>query len=184
MRIYQLPSAQPGVRPHSHIQRGSGIGSIFSKLLTYARPLVKSALKASRPYAKRAIKSMAKTGVSVLGNTVADVAGGDVSVKEAVKKNLKRGASEIGQSAQRGAKQMLADAGLQSAKVIKGKRFAKKRKTSRKQSGKGRRNKRKKNTVKAKFKRQIGKGKKARVRRKAKSKKKQSRRRRSRGIFA
>ena len=178
MRIYQLPSAQPGVRAHGHVQRGSGIGSIFSKLLSYARPLVKTALKASRPYAKKALKSLAKTGISVVGDTVADVAGGDVSVKEAVKKNLKRGVSKIGQSAQQGAKRMMVDAGFQPANVIKGKRSAKKRKTSRKQSGKGR----SRPKAKGRFKKQKGKGK--NVRRKAKPKKKQSRRRRSRGIFA
>ena len=70
------------------MQRGSGIGSIFSKLLSYTRPLVKSALRASRPYAKKALKSLAKTGLSVVGDTVADVAAGG-NVKDAVKKNLK-----------------------------------------------------------------------------------------------
>ena len=172
MRIYQLPSARPGMRPHSHM-RGSGIGSIFSKLLSYTRPLVKSALRASRPYAKKALKSLAKTGLSVVGDTVADVAGGDVSVKEAVKKNLKRGASDLSQSAQRGAKQILVDAAAKAVNVIKGRASAKKRKKSRKQTGRGFKSKRKKSARK----------KKASKRRKVKSKK-QTRRRRSRGIFA
>ena len=139
MRIYQLPSAHPGMRPHTHMQRGSGIGSIFSKLLSYTRPLVKSALRASRPLAKKALKSLAKTGLSTIGDTVADVVGGDVSVKEAVKKNMKRGVSKIGQSAQKGAKRMLMD-----ANVIKGKSTARKSKKSRKQTGRGVKAKRKK----------------------------------------
>ena len=181
MRILQLRDR----RPHMHQQRGAGIGSVFAKLLTYARPIVRTALKAAAPQAKRTLKSLAKTGLSVAGNSMADAIGGDLSLKQAIAKNARQGMSEAGRTVKSGAKRMLQDAGHGVVKDIKRRRVSKKRKT---QKGKGVRSRKQKGKGSKGRRRQGGKGTRGK-KRKGKSRKKGRKttktrsRRRSRGIF-
>ena len=183
MRVLQLRDR----RPHTHMQKGAGIGSIFSKLLTYARPIVRTALKAAAPQAKRTLKSLAKTGLSVAGNSVADAIGGDISLKQAIAKNARQGASDAKRTVKQGTKRMLRDAGDGVLKDIKRRRVTKRGK---KLTGKGgRRRVKKRGKQKGKGKRrQAGKGTRRRKRKGGKKTKRKTatgkrNRRRSRGIF-
>lgn len=74
-------------------QDGYGIGGIFSKIGRSVVPMIKSVSKTLAPIAKRAGKSLLKTGTQVLS----DVVLGDDDIKSAV---VKRGKQNLRQALQ------------------------------------------------------------------------------------
>ena len=130
MRIIQLPS-------HRRYMRGAGIGSLFAKLTTLVKPLLKTAIKTARPIAKRTLKKLGKEGLNVAASTMSDVFENNMSLKDAAQKNVKRGMTRAKKTAKRGAKRAFSAVGSELTKDIK----------RRKQSGGGKRKKKPRQTV-------------------------------------
>ena len=144
MRIIQLPS-------HRRYMRGAGIGSLFSKLTTLVKPLLKTAIRTAKPIAKRTLKKLGKEGLNVAASTMSDVLENNMSLKDAAQKNVKRGMTRAKKSAKRGVKRAFSAIGTEVAKDIK----------RRKQSGGGKGKKKKsRKTVVKKKKRKTKKGRK------------------------
>ena len=124
MRTLLLP-----FRPRG--QRGSGIGSLFARLGSFVKPLLRTALRSSKPIAKKLATQLAKEGLSTATSTVADVASG-MPVKEAFKKNANEGITRVKGKIKAGVKRKLANLVDTGVKRIKRNR----------QKGRGRRVKR------------------------------------------
>ena len=75
--------------PQRHL-RGYGLGGIFSSLGRWVRPLLKTAVKAAKPLAKRTLKTLGKEGVKFAGNVIADSLQPNTSLKTALKRNVAR----------------------------------------------------------------------------------------------
>ena len=137
MRIIRLP----------RYQRGSGIGGIFSKLLRFVTPIMKTAIKVGKPIAKRTLKELGKQGMTVAADTLGDVMAGRETVKGAVKKNAKRAMKKASKTVGANAKQIYDSTRneLKGKKSIKGVNMSGSGK-KRKGRPKKRRNKRK-NTI-------------------------------------
>ena len=104
MKTIQLPLRRV------HIQRnlrGYGLGGLFSRLGTFLKPLLKTAASAAKPIAKQTLKELGQQGLNVATSTLTDVIEGRAPVKEAMKKNVKRGAKEAKSVLQRGVKRAL-----------------------------------------------------------------------------
>ena len=84
----------------TRFQRGSGFGSMFASLFRSIAPLAKAGMKAARPIAKKALKNLAETGISAIGESL--VPGGDPKAvfKEGLRKtalqSLKQTKRKIG----------------------------------------------------------------------------------------
>ena len=87
MRIIRLPYRRPPVR-------GRGIGGIFAKLLSFAKPVLKSVAKSAAPLAKKTLKTLGKEALTATTSTLGDVLSGE-SPKEALAKNAKAGLSNV-----------------------------------------------------------------------------------------
>ena len=83
---------------------GKGLGGLFARLSTYVRPLLKTALKAAKPLAKKTLKQLGKHGAEVASATLNDVVSNNMSLKEAAKKNVRQGMSKAKKTATRGVK--------------------------------------------------------------------------------
>ena len=112
MRIIQLPS-------HRRNMRGAGIGSLFAKLTTLVKPLLKTAIRTARPIAKTTLKKLGSEGLNVATSTMADVLTNNMGVKEAAQKNLKKGWTRAKKTVKRNAKRALSAVGSEVAKDIK-----------------------------------------------------------------
>ena len=71
-------------------QVGHGIGGIFRSLTKLFTPMAKSALRASKPFMKKAAKFAGRQALQVGLDTVKDISQGD-NVKASLSKNVKRG---------------------------------------------------------------------------------------------
>ena len=132
MRTIHLPSHRIHMRSNLV---GRGLGGLFSRLFRMVTPLVKTAARAARPYAKSALKELGKTGLEVAGSTLADVASGETNIKQALRSNLKRGAQRARKTVTDGAKGALSASYDSVKKDIKRRRqmgSGIRRKTSRK----------------------------------------------------
>lgn len=147
MKIIRIPY-------HRRHMRGSGLGGLFSKLTTFVKPLLKSAFQAAKPLAKQTLKEIGKHGLHAASSTINDALTGDMTLKEAARKNIKKGWKRAKKTGVRGAKQAARASADEVMKHIK-----------RKQTGSGK---------VAKAKKKKGQNKK---------KKKQTSRRGFRGIF-
>ena len=78
MRTLQLPY-------RARRLEGKGIGGLFSRLGSFVRPLLKTAIKSTRPIAKQVAKQLATEGISATTSTAADMLSG-VAPKEAIRK--------------------------------------------------------------------------------------------------
>ena len=87
MRIIRLPYRRPPVT-------GRGIGGIFAKLLSFAKPVLKSVAKSAAPLAKKTLKTLGKEALTATTSTLGDVLSGE-SPKEALAKNAKAGLSNV-----------------------------------------------------------------------------------------
>ena len=134
MRILKLPMR----RVHTLPPTGYGIGSLFSRLGTFLKPLVRTAFASAKPVAKRTLKQLAKQGLETATSTALDVIAGEKPstalkqnvhrAKSRVKKTLKTGMKR-GASAVRGAiKAKQSGAGGKRRRVSGGKRRASKKK--------------------------------------------------------
>ena len=90
--------------PHRRFAYGNGaLGSLFSKMSLFLKPVLKGAAKAAAPVAKRTLKQLGRTGLDVVSNSLADVAEGK-NVKEAFKSNIKTGAQRAKKQIKKGVK--------------------------------------------------------------------------------
>lgn len=85
MKILRLPMRR------THPMRGRGLGGIFSRVLSFVKPLLKTAVTAAKPIAKQTLKKLGKTGLDVAASTAADIIEGGVPIKKAVKRNVRKG---------------------------------------------------------------------------------------------
>lgn len=123
-------------------QRGNGWGGILRRIGMMAKPLLRSALRSSKPIAKRMAKDLARQGLEMSAQTMGDMIGG-VPPGEAIRNNVQENLSQAGQTVSRGARRM-AKSGFQAA------RKTYKRKS---QSGSGAKSKKRKTSTKKKKKR-------------------------------
>ena len=132
MRIIRLP----------RYQRGSGIGGIFSKLLRFVTPIMKTAIKVSKPIAKRTLKELGQQGMTAAASTLGDVISGRETVKGAVRKNAKMAMKKATNTVGANAKQIYDSTRkeMKQKKSIKGARL-----TGAGKKRKGRKKKRKNN---------------------------------------
>lgn len=85
---------------------GKGLGGLFAKLSTFVKPLLKTAMKAAKPLAKKTLKEMGRHGLSAASGTMNDMLTNNMSFKEAAKKNATQGLQNVKKTATHGAKQM------------------------------------------------------------------------------
>ena len=91
MRTIQLPYQRPMVNQMRKIQYGrGGVGSLFSRLASFLRPVLSKAVKVAAPHARQALKDVGREGLQVAANTLSDVVQGKNS-KESLKRNLEEG---------------------------------------------------------------------------------------------
>ena len=105
----------------SHPMRGKGLGGIFSRVISFVKPLLKSAVTAAKPIAKESLKQLGKTGLDVAASTAADIIEGGVPIKKAVRKNVRRGMKKGKATLKDGAKNVLKTSISAIQKDIKGK---------------------------------------------------------------
>ena len=101
MKVLSLP------RRRVHPMRGHGIGGIFSRIASFVKPLLRSAVTAAKPIAKQTLKKLGKTGLQVAASTLGDVVEGGIPLKQAVKQNVKRGVKRGKSTIKAGAKKAL-----------------------------------------------------------------------------
>ena len=90
MRILKLPMR----RVHTLPLTGYGIGSLFSCLGTFIKPLVRTALASAKPAARRTLKQLAKQGLETATSTALDVIAGE-KPSSALKQNVRRAAPKV-----------------------------------------------------------------------------------------
>ena len=110
--------------------RGHGWGGLFSRLTSYVKPLLKSAVRAARPVARETLRELGEQGLNVATSTLSDIAEGN-NVKEALKRNVRRGATRAKSTLKTGVKRAAKQSISQVQKDIK----------RRKQTGKGKKKK-------------------------------------------
>ena len=87
--------------------RGHGLGGLFARIGTFLKPLLKTAVRAAKPIAKKTLKELGNQGLNVASSTLTDVMTGEAPLKEAVRRNVRRGAREATTTLKRGARQAL-----------------------------------------------------------------------------
>ena len=144
MRILRLPYQNLNLN-RSRPLHGSGIGGLFRGLSRFLVPALKTAVKISKPYAKRVGKHLLKSGTDVAMASLQDISDGKdprQAIKDQVKQGLKRSASSMTQGLvkdiKRGKKKKKTISGGSSAQLLT------KRKRKRKPAKKKTRVKRKK----------------------------------------
>ena len=104
MRIIRLPYRR-------HNLTGRGIGGIFARLLSFAKPVLKSvaksAVKSAAPLAKKTLKTLGKEALTATTSTLGDVLSGDMTPKEAIVKNAKAGLSNVARTTRKRVKEAL-----------------------------------------------------------------------------
>ena len=100
--------------PYSYRQEGNGLGGILRRLGMMAKPLLRSALKSSKPIAKRMIKDLARQGVEMGAQAVGDMVAG-VPPSEALRESARTNLGQAGQRIKRSASKM-AKSGYQAAR--------------------------------------------------------------------
>ena len=184
-----LPFRPPG--GHS-LHRGSGFGALFSRLGHLVKPLIKTAIRSSRPIAKKMVKGLAKEGATMASSTLSDVISG-TPVRSALKRNASASLNRVGKKMRVGAQNALGNL-VSNSRAKNKKRY--KRKKFQVGSGKRKRSRRRK-TIISRKKRTIRKRRKARIQRRGRQrgrkirrkvgrrkKKSSSQRKPYRGIFA
>lgn len=69
---------------------GLGLGSLFSRLGRYVTPLLRTAVRAARPAAKRTLKKLGQQGIQAATSTLMDSVVDNIPLKEAAKNNLQK----------------------------------------------------------------------------------------------
>lgn len=124
MRILKLPMRRVSTLPKT----GYGIGSLFSRLGTFVKPLLRTAFAAAKPAARRTLKQLAKQGLETATSTALDVISGE-KPSTALKQNVRRAIPQAKSTVKAGMKR--GSAAVKNA--IKGKQSgsgAKRRKVS------------------------------------------------------
>ena len=181
-----LPFRPPG--GHS-LHRGSGFGALFSRLGHLVKPLIKTAIRSSRPIAKKMVKGLAKEGATMASSTLSDVISG-TPVRSALKRNASASLNRVGKKMRVGAQNALGNL-VSNSRAKNKKRYKRKFQVG---SGKRKRSRRRK-TIISRKKRTIRKRRKARIQRRGRQrkirrkvgrrkKKSSSQRKPYRGIFA
>ena len=101
MRTIKLPLRRV------HMQRnlrGYGLGGLFARIGSFLKPLLRTAVHAAKPIAKQTLKELGNQGLNVASSTLADVVAGNAPLKDAVKRNVKRGVKEAKSTVKQGAK--------------------------------------------------------------------------------
>ena len=91
-----------------HMQRnmrGHGLGGLFARIGTFLKPLLRTAVRAAKPIAKKTLKELGNQGLNVASSTLTDVLTGDAPLKEAVRRNVRQGVRGASSTLKRGAKQ-------------------------------------------------------------------------------
>ena len=99
MRILKLPMR----RVHTLPPTGYGIGSLFSRLGTFVKPLLRTAFAAAKPAARRTLKQLAKQGLETATSTALDVISGE-KPSTALKQNVRKAAPKVGSTVKAGMK--------------------------------------------------------------------------------
>ena len=102
MRILKLPMRHVYRRPVT----GHGIGSLFSSLGRFVKPLIRTAWSAAKPQARRTLKQLAKQGLEAATSTAMDVISGEkpsTALKQNVKRSMPRVKSTLKTGIKRGA---------------------------------------------------------------------------------
>ena len=100
MRVIRLPYRR-------HQLMGRGIGGIFAKLLSFAKPVLKSVAKSAAPIARKTLKTLGKEALTATTSTLGDVLSGDMTPKEAISKNAKVGLSNVARVTRKRVKEAL-----------------------------------------------------------------------------
>ena len=100
MRIIRLPYRRQQIT-------GRGIGGIFARLLSFAKPVLKSVAKSAAPLAKRTLKTLGKEALTATTSKLGDVLSGEMSAKEAISKNAKAGLSNVARTTRKRVKEAL-----------------------------------------------------------------------------
>ena len=91
-----------------HMQRnlrGHGLGGLFARIGTFLKPLLRTAVRAAKPIAKKTLKELGNQGLNVASSTLTDVLTGDAPLKEAVRRNVRQGVRGASSTLKQGAKQ-------------------------------------------------------------------------------
>ena len=128
-------------------QRGSGIGSFFSRI---ASPLLRTVFKTAKPMLGKVGKSLARQGISAATNTLSDIIDGQ-DPKTALRENAVRSINSLAGQGKRALSEVISDAPRKRRKRTKrtkqkGSGFARRRQPRRKKA-----TKRRKSTKKRKF---------------------------------
>ena len=135
MRIFRAPRRRPFTAPRHHV--GYGLGSLFSRIGQYVRPLLKSAITMAKPAVKQTLKDLGKQGIQAASSTALDVLSGE-SPKSAVKRNIRRATPQVKRTLKTGMKR----GASQIRQAIKA--------TKKSQTGSGAGRKRRRKTAKSK----------------------------------
>ena len=101
--------------------KGKGLGGLFAKLSTFVKPLLKTAMRAAKPLAKKTLKEIGRHGMTA-SSTVNDMLTNNMSLKEAAKKNVSQGLKNVKKTAARGAKRAVKASAREVMKDIKRKK--------------------------------------------------------------
>ena len=81
IRILRLPNKY---------QKGAGWGNVFSRITSFLRPFLSSAIRAGKPMAQNAIKQIANESIKTGANIISDITEGQ-NIKESIKQRGKQG---------------------------------------------------------------------------------------------
>lgn len=139
MRILKLPMR----RVHTLPPTGYGIGSLFSRLGAFVKPLLRSAIAAAKPQARRTLKQLAKQGLETATSTAFDVISGEkpsTALKQNVRKAAPKARSTVKAGIKRGASAVKsAIKAKQSGTGVKRRRVSSKKRQRSKKKKKSRR---------------------------------------------
>lgn len=79
------------------VQYGQGLGGLFSRMFSFVKPLISTAVRASKPIVKNALKNAGREGLKVGAEFIGDVLNGKnakQSLAARSKKGLKRAANK------------------------------------------------------------------------------------------
>ena len=105
--------------PYRH--RGQGIGSLLSKIGYFVKPLLRSAVKVTKPIAKQVAKDLANQGLQAATSTIGEIISG-TDPKEAIRSNAKAGFKRAQSTVKAGTKRALNETARGTVKAIKRRR--------------------------------------------------------------
>ena len=97
---------------------GRGLGQILAKIGYFVKPLLRSAVKATKPIAKQVVKDLARQGIDATAATVGDLIAGE-NPRQAIKKNAKIGLQKAKSTLATGSKRALSESVRSGIKTIK-----------------------------------------------------------------